>query len=151
MGLKDPLLLGKCIQDSFAQAKDRATMAPSDASDSRDGTLFPPTMHSLMNITLFEMKFDDIYSKRINENHKNDSPGALVQNSVEFYKRRMPRHFSSTARFPKPLDSIQSCYYDVLQQAPLVGALQVWHSTHSCPGGLSSLCLDCSCCGCLAE
>jgi hypothetical protein len=43
MGLKDPLLLARKMHPRFAQAEDRATiMAPSDGSDSRDGTIFPP-------------------------------------------------------------------------------------------------------------
>jgi hypothetical protein len=42
MGLKDPLLLARKMHPRFAQAKDRATMVPSDGRDSRDGTIFPP-------------------------------------------------------------------------------------------------------------
>jgi hypothetical protein len=56
MGLKDPLLLARKMHPRFAQAKDRATMAPwrRVTAETAVTAPFSHPMHSLMNITLFE-------------------------------------------------------------------------------------------------
>lgn len=92
------------------------------------------------------MKFADIYPKRIDENHKREVTPSELSYKTQWNSTRDACLVIFHARLASQslliLRYIQSCYYDLLQQAPLVGVLQVWHSTHSCPGGLSSLCVS---------
>lgn len=146
MGLKDPLLLARKMHPRFAQAKDRATMAPSDGSDSRDGTIFPPNAFTHEHYLIWIWNLPTLIPKGSTKTIKVKwLPPSSRTKLSGILRETLASSFFMHGSLPKAswsLRYIQSCYYDLLQQAPLVGVLQVWHSTHSCPGGLSSLCVS---------